>query len=80
MRYPCVYRDVATLYVWKNVDSSDTMDRCICMTVATRRTMMAVNKSLEEGVHAELNINGICIGKVETLRWLELARHAPASG
>jgi len=50
------------------------------MTVATRRTMMAVNKSLEEGVHAELNINGICIGKVETLRWLELARHAPASG
>jgi hypothetical protein len=40
--------------------------------------MMVDNSHFEEGVDAALDINGIRIGDVETLRWLE--RHARASG
>jgi hypothetical protein len=50
----------------------------ICKTVAKRGTMMVDNSHFEEGVDAALDINGIRIGDVETLRWLE--RHARASG
>lgn len=41
---------------------------------------MVDNSHFEEGVDATLDINGIRIGDVATLRWLELARHARASG
>ena len=50
----------------------------ICKTVAKRGTMMVDNSHLGKVLMPQLDINGIRIGDVETLRWLE--RHARASG